>query len=156
MSFEQYKEFIPFLVKAQNTGSFNIDGSLKVLETIDSINGTGNYTVDQVRQVIIQSLELGNANSKNPYNFDEIRVLKDIYSKLNVTVPEQNAQNENQAPNKPSASEIKKFSKHIDTEPKIQEISGSSSTSAVPDVPDISKLSESEIKELALKQLSKK
>lgn len=148
MSFEQYKEFIPFLVKAQNTGSFNIDGSLKVLETIDSINGTGNYTVDQVRQVIIQSLELGNANSKNPYNFDEIRVLKDIYSKLNVTVPEQNAQNENQAPNKPSASEIKKFSKHIDTEPKIQEISGS--------VPDISQLSESEIKELALKQLSKK
>lgn len=117
----EFKEYIPFLIKAQNSGAFTVDGSLKVLEAIDSINGKGKYNSEEIKTVVLQALELGNANSKGAYTFDEIRVLKQIYEK---------AQNVNANVNS--------------EEPKISEVPQSLET-----------LSESEIKELALRQLNK-
>lgn len=115
----EFKEYIPFLIKAQNSGAFTVDGSLKVLEAIDSINGKGKYNSEEIKTVVLQALELGNANSKGAYTFDEIRVLKQIYEKAqNVNVNSE--------------------------EPKISEVPQSLET-----------LSESEIKELALRQLNK-
>jgi len=79
----EFKEYIPFLIKAQNAGAFTVDGSLKVLEAIDSINGKGKYTLDQIKTVVLQGLELGNSNAKGAYTFEEIRLLKQIFEKAN-------------------------------------------------------------------------
>ena len=128
----EFKEYIPFLIKAQNSGAFTVDGSLKVLEAIDSINGKGKYNAEEIKTVVLQALELGNANSKGAYTFDEIRVLKQIYEK--ATSKDQNL---TQVP-APKPKEVK-------LEPKISELK---------ETPSLETLSESEIKELALKQLN--
>lgn len=131
----EFKEYIPFLIKAQNSGAFTVDGSLKVLEAIDSINGKGKYNAEEIKTVVLQALELGNANSKGAYTFDEIRVLKQIYEK--ATSKDQNL---TQVP-APKAS----APKEVKLEPKISELK---------ETPSLETLSESEIKELALKQLN--